>query len=74
MTGAAAGLHLVVHPPPGHDEVALTALAVECGLDARPLSRYTVTPAARPGRVIGYGHQRPNTLAGAVVELAARLR
>lgn len=74
VTGTAAGLHLVVHPPPGHDEAALAALAVECGLDARPLSRYAVTPTARPGVVIGYGHQRPDTLTGAVVELASRLR
>ncbi len=69
VTGTAAGLHVLVHPPPDADETEAARLAQKCGLDARPLSRYAVA-TIRPGLVIGYGHQRPDTLAGAVRDLA----
>jgi GntR family transcriptional regulator/MocR family aminotransferase len=74
VTGTAAGLHLVVHPPPDCDEAALAAIAQQCGLDARPLSRYAISAADRPGLVIGYGHQRPDALSKGVIELARRTR
>ncbi len=74
VTGTAAGLHLVVHPPEGWSETMLASLAQQCGLDARPLSRYAVTQPERPGLVIGYGHQGPEALAGAVARLAPQLR
>lgn len=70
VTGTAAGLHVVVHPPAGSDESALAALATRCGLDARPLSRYAVGGLDRPGLVIGYGHQRPDAIAEGVAALA----
>lgn len=72
VTGTAAGLHAVVHPPGDADELALAHLAQECGLDARPLGEYTVTVGSRPGLVVGYGHQRPDALARAVAELSRR--
>jgi GntR family transcriptional regulator / MocR family aminotransferase len=73
ITGSAAGLHLVVHPPTGSDETALAALAQRCGLDARPLSRYAVAKPDRPGLAIGYGRERPDALANGVIALARHL-
>lgn len=70
VTGTAAGLHLLLRPPPAADETALAALAQECGLDARPLRHYAMTPPARPGLVVGYGHMRPDALARAVARLS----
>jgi GntR family transcriptional regulator/MocR family aminotransferase len=72
VTGTAAGLHLVVHPTAGSDELALARNAREAGLDARPLSHYAVGPLDRPGLVVGYGHLRPDAIASAVAELARR--
>jgi GntR family transcriptional regulator/MocR family aminotransferase len=70
VTGTAAGLHLVVRPPPGFDEVALAALAQRCGLDARPLGRYAIREPDRTGLVVGYRHRRPDALANGVARLA----
>jgi GntR family transcriptional regulator/MocR family aminotransferase len=72
VSGTAAGLHLLLHPPTENAE-ALAAVAQECGLDARPLSRYSIRPSSLPGLVVGYGHQRPDTIAAAVVQLHRRL-
>jgi GntR family transcriptional regulator/MocR family aminotransferase len=72
VTGAAAGLHLVLHPPGGDDE-ALARQAQACGLDARALSRYALESPRRPGLVIGYGHQAPARLTAAVEGLARAL-
>jgi GntR family transcriptional regulator/MocR family aminotransferase len=72
VTGTAAGLHLVVHPPAGSDEGALAALAQRCGLDARPLRGYASGAFDGTGLVIGYGHQRPDALGNGVIELARR--
>jgi hypothetical protein len=65
-------LHLLLHPPT-EDTDALAALAQECGLDARPLSGYSIGPRSPQGLVVGYGHQRPDTIAAAVVQLHRRL-
>jgi GntR family transcriptional regulator/MocR family aminotransferase len=72
VSGTAAGLHLSLHPPT-EDTDALAALAQECGLDARPLSGYSIGPCSPQGLVVGYGHQRPDTIAAAVVQLHRRL-
>jgi GntR family transcriptional regulator / MocR family aminotransferase len=72
VSGTAAGLHLLLHPPT-EDTDALAALAQECGLDARPLSGYSIGPRSPQGLVVGYGHQRPDTIAAAVVQLHRRL-
>lgn len=73
VSGTAAGLHLVVHLPDGHDEVAVAAAAQGCGLDARPLSNYTVETRAAPGLVVGYGHQSPTVLRNRVGDLVAAM-
>lgn len=72
VTGMAAGLHLVVHPPAGSDELMLAQIASDAGLDARPLRHYAVGPLDRPGLVVGYGHLRGDGIASAVAELARR--
>jgi GntR family transcriptional regulator/MocR family aminotransferase len=72
VTGAAAGLHLVLHPPGGDDE-ALARQAQACGLDARALSRYSVGSPRWPGLVVGYGHQPPARLTAAIEALARAL-
>lgn len=69
ITGTAAGLHLVLHPPTGDDQ-HLATLAQACGLDARPLSHYSLKPPDRPGLVVGYGHQPTAPLVAAVRVLA----
>jgi GntR family transcriptional regulator/MocR family aminotransferase len=70
VTGTAAGLHMVIHPPDGSDEVALARIAQQAGLDARPLGGYAVGGTGRPGLVVGYGHLRPGAAASAVAEMA----
>ena len=74
VTGAAAGLHLLLRPPADLDEQALTATAQRCGLDARPLRYYAVSPPDRPGLVIGYAHRHPDTLAKSVADLGRLVR
>jgi GntR family transcriptional regulator/MocR family aminotransferase len=70
VTGTEAGLHLLVRPPAGQDEIALAALAQRAGLDARPLSQYSAARLDQPGLVIGYGHLRPDAITSGVARLA----
>lgn len=70
VTGTAAGLHMVIHPPDGSDEVTLARIAQQAGLDARPLGGYAIRGTGRPGLVVGYGHLRPGVAASAVAEMA----
>jgi GntR family transcriptional regulator / MocR family aminotransferase len=74
VTGTEAGLHLVVHPPAEHNEGALAAAAQRCGLDARPLGRYSVAALDEPGLVIGYGLLRPDAITSGVTALARYVR
>ncbi len=69
ISGAAAGLHFVLHLPAGqHDEATVVAAARARGIALDPLR------AAAPGLVVGYANL-PETLAPAAVEaLAAVLR
>ena len=73
VTGTAAGLHVVIHPPDGSDEFAMAWMAQQAGLDARPLGGYAVERTGRPGLVVGYGHLFPAAAASAVAELARAL-
>jgi GntR family transcriptional regulator/MocR family aminotransferase len=81
VSGAAAGLHLVVDLPPGAHrgrgqslgEEEAAAVGQACGLDARPLGRYAVGEHDRCALVVGYGHQRADDLEACVRALAARL-
>jgi len=69
VSGAAAGLHLVVELHDGRDETEVAAAAQAVGLDARPLAGYCVAAVLPPAVVVGYGHQRADELERAVAEL-----
>jgi GntR family transcriptional regulator / MocR family aminotransferase len=73
VTGTAAGLHLVVHLPDGHHEVAVATAAQRCGLDARPLANCAVEARGAPGLVVGYGHLSPTALTNRVSDLGRAL-
>ncbi len=64
ISGAAAGLHFVLHLPPRHDEGAVVAAARARGIALDPLR------AANPGLVVGYANL-PEALAPAAVEALA---
>ncbi len=49
-----AGLHLLGWLPPGVDDGKISAVLKENGLDAPPLSDYSLTPLDRGGLVLGY--------------------
>ena len=74
ISGAAAGLHLVLELPGTTTEDAVVAQALERGINVRGLSSYAVEPT-RPIRtaalVLGYGRLPEPVIADAVAELAA---
>jgi GntR family transcriptional regulator / MocR family aminotransferase len=49
-----AGLHLVMHLPPGTDDLGITIAARTLGLTVRPLSRYYDGDAGASGLLLGY--------------------
>ena len=73
LTGAAAGLHLVLHLPAGTDAAAVVSRAAATGLRLTALDRYTTTPAA-PALVLGYGNLPDPAVEEAVTLLAAAIR
>ncbi|MFH8990516.1 aminotransferase class I/II-fold pyridoxal phosphate-dependent enzyme [Streptomyces sp. NPDC017940] len=66
--GAAAGLHLMVTLPQGHDDTALAAAALERGVKVQPLSWHTQRPG-RPGLVLGYAASTPTAVREGVAVL-----
>jgi GntR family transcriptional regulator/MocR family aminotransferase len=72
ISGVAAGLHLVVDLPPGHDDAATAARARTAGLSPIALSELRMRGGGRPGLVLGYAAHAPHELARAV-RLLARL-
>ena len=64
VSGAAAGLHFVLHLPPQHDEATVVAAARARGIALDPLR------ATNPGLVVGYANL-PEALAPAAVEALA---
>ncbi|UDY35097.1 MocR-like pyridoxine biosynthesis transcription factor PdxR [Dermatobacter hominis] len=73
VSGAAAGLHLVVQLAGEEDEEAVAAAAQSIGIDARPLRGYAVHAPTPRALVVGYGHQRADQLERAVAGLARSL-
>ncbi len=51
-----SGLHLVVELPDWVDDVALSALAAESGIQVKPLSTYYLAPPLRRGLLVGYAY------------------
>ncbi|MGZ9712422.1 MocR-like pyridoxine biosynthesis transcription factor PdxR [Glaciimonas sp. GNP009] len=55
LTGGEAGLHLAMGLPPQCDDLAISRVAREAGIVARPLSRYYMDPAfSQKGLLLGY--------------------
>jgi GntR family transcriptional regulator/MocR family aminotransferase len=70
--GVAAGLHLVVHLPPGADEPALLAAARGRGVGLSGLSEHRVEPGP-PALLLGYGRIAEPAIEPAVRTLADSL-
>ena len=71
---AAAGMHLVAWLPQGEDDAAASASAGQCGVEAPPLSRYSVRPLERGGLLLGWAGYSPAAIRAGVEGLAAALR
>ena len=71
--GVAAGLHLVMHLPPGADERAVLERARSRGVGLYGLSEHRIEPGP-PALLLGYGRITEAAIAAAVAELAAAVR
>ena len=71
--GVAAGLHVVVHLPAGHDDRALAAAAAAAGIAFAPLSDHRMRPAG-PALILGYGRIADAAIVAGVRELAFAVR
>ncbi|MGH9945423.1 MAG: PLP-dependent aminotransferase family protein [Pyrinomonadaceae bacterium] len=71
-----AGIHLVGWLPEGHDDAAASRAAAARGIDAQPLSAFTIKSRHSPrgGLVLGYAAYRPRQLREGVRALAAALQ
>jgi len=70
--GVAAGLHLVAHLPPGHDEQAVAAEALRRGVAVHTPSLDAASSApAPPALLLGYARHDEDGLRAAVATLAA---
>jgi GntR family transcriptional regulator / MocR family aminotransferase len=76
VRGATAGLHVVLHPPPGsaHDEPAMVGAGTAAGLDVRALQGFALDSRPPDGLVLGYGTKAAAGLERAVARLATALR
>jgi GntR family transcriptional regulator/MocR family aminotransferase len=74
VSGAAAGLHLVLTLPDGTDEAAVIARAAERGVGVHGMAQSYVRHSGPPALVIGYGRIADGALRRAVGELAAAVR
>jgi GntR family transcriptional regulator / MocR family aminotransferase len=75
VQGIAAGLHVLLHLPPGTDDTAAVTAARERGLALRPLSDFRLTPGrpSPPALLLGYGRLPEPAITPAVRELAAAI-
>ncbi len=71
--GVAAGLHVVVHLPAGHDDRAIAAAAAAAGIACAPLSDHRMRPAG-PALILGYGRIAEAAIERGIRELAAIVR
>jgi len=72
VTGAAAGMHLLL-PLPG-DDLAIAADAAGLGINVRPLSPMYLTEPVSHGLLLGYGRLREDSIEPAVDLLLRTLR
>jgi GntR family transcriptional regulator / MocR family aminotransferase len=74
VTGAAAGLHLLLQLPPGRTEAEVVAAGARRGLALEPLGAYPTEGATHPpALVVGYGTPPDHAFATAVNLLCAVL-
>jgi GntR family transcriptional regulator / MocR family aminotransferase len=73
VEGVAAGMHVLLRLPPGIEDGAVAGEAEAHGVCVPPLSRFTLSPAARGGLVIGYGRIHEDALEPAAAALARAL-
>jgi GntR family transcriptional regulator/MocR family aminotransferase len=73
VSGAAAGLHLLLHLKSGTDTARLVRHAAARGLKVVDLDAYRATPG-EPALVLGYGNLNDNALPDAVQVLTSGLR
>jgi GntR family transcriptional regulator/MocR family aminotransferase len=73
VEGAEAGLHLAAWLPPGIDDQEASRLAAEQGIEALPLSAYSLCRLPRGGLMLGYAAFTPAELAEGVAALREAL-
>lgn len=71
VSGAAAGLHLVLHAPEGVDPAATIEAAAAFGVRLADLAGYCSQPGSAAGLVLGYGNIAERDIDAAVRGLAA---
>jgi len=73
LEGTAAGLHVVLHLPPGTDSQAVVRRAARAGLHLADLAAYDHSGSAPPALVLGYGNITDGEIPPAVGLLRAAL-
>ncbi|WP_433890645.1 PLP-dependent aminotransferase family protein [Streptomyces sp. CA-111067] len=74
VSGTAAGLHVLLHLPPGADPRATVRAAAAAGLRLSDLDDYRVAPSPDPALVLGYGNLTDPEIGPAVALLRDALR
>src|ERR1700678_214652 len=76
LTGLAAGFHAVAPLPPGADETAVIAAALERRVGLHGIGEYRGNPdaAAPPALVMGFGNVRERAIEPAIAAIADQLR
>jgi GntR family transcriptional regulator/MocR family aminotransferase len=68
-----AGMHLVGWLPFGKDDRRASELAVQVGIEATPISKYSLEPLPRGGLLFGYASTKERDIRLGVKKLAAAL-
>jgi len=67
--GVAAGLHLLVTLPDGHDDIALAQQLLDSGIKVQALSWHRQLPGP-PGLVLGYAAHGPEEIRSAITKIS----
>ncbi|MGH2873938.1 MAG: PLP-dependent aminotransferase family protein [Solirubrobacteraceae bacterium] len=74
VTGAAAGVHVVLRLPASVDDRLIASQAKLARISVPALSSFAIRPSGQRGLVIGYGRLHESAVAAAVRELARLVR
>jgi GntR family transcriptional regulator/MocR family aminotransferase len=74
IRGIAAGLHVTVELPPGHDEEAIRRAAARRGVALSTMGDFRSTVDGPPTLILGYSQMSESRIAGGVTELATAVR